>query len=435
LIEPESTALDDFSQLSYTEAFDKMLEKFTNEYAFTELKKIDWAAKGKEFRPRFEEAEKNKDAHAYALALRDFLWSIPDTHIGFDQSLLSEDFSRETAGGLGFAIRETDDGKIIANFILKGGPAEKAGMKWGAEILSLDGKPTGDVVTATVPWSSPFSNPIVKRLQQLSYATRFPLDKGQVQVTFQNPGEAQQTANLEVVSERDSFSFGSFRSGDPATSLPVDYDLLPSGLGYIKVNSFSDNDVLSIQVWERAISFFNQNQIPGVILDMRDNGGGSGWLADQMAAYFFDKEIVVGNIARYSKDTGKFYMDPGDETRMIPPRTELQYSGPVAVLVGPACASACEFFSYDMTINKRAMIVGQYPTEGAGGSVEQFLMPEQLIVQMTTGRAVDAQGNIHLEGKGVVPTVKVPVTADTLQKQANGEDVVLEAAEKALSQK
>ena len=46
LIEPESTALDDFSQLSYTEAFDKMLEKFTNEYAFTELKKIDWAAKG-----------------------------------------------------------------------------------------------------------------------------------------------------------------------------------------------------------------------------------------------------------------------------------------------------------------------------------------------------------------------------------------------------
>src|SRR5574339_960377 len=72
LIEPASTALDDFSQLSYTQAFDKMLEKFTNEYAFTELKKIDWAAKGKEFRPRFEEAEQKHDAHAYALALRDF---------------------------------------------------------------------------------------------------------------------------------------------------------------------------------------------------------------------------------------------------------------------------------------------------------------------------------------------------------------------------
>jgi C-terminal processing protease CtpA/Prc len=434
LIEPESTALDDFSQLSYTEAFDKMLEKFTNEYAFTELKGIDWAAKGKEFRPRFEEAEKKNDPHAYALALRDFLWSIPDTHIGFDQSLLNNDFATETEGGLGFAMRETDDGKIIANFILSGGPADQAGMKWGAEIISLDGKPTAEVVNANVPWSSPFSNPIVKRLQQLRYATRFPLDKGHVEVKFKNPDVAEQTATLDVVSERDSFSVGSFYYGQPATALPVEYEVLPSGYGYIKVNSFADNDVLSIQVWERALQYFNDNQIPGVILDMRVNGGGSGWLADQMAAYFFDQEIVVGNTARYSKDTGEFYMDPGDETRMIPPRPALQYSRPVAVLVGPACASACEFFSYDMTINDRAIIVGQYPTEGAGGSVEQFLMPEGIYTQMTIGRAVDANGNIHLEGKGVVPTVKVPVTVETLQKQANGADVILEAAEAALSQ-
>jgi hypothetical protein len=87
-----------------------------------------------------------------------------------------------------------------------------------------------------------------------------------------------------------------------------------------------------------------------------------------------------------------------------------------------------------MTINDRAMIVGQYPTEGAGGSVEPFLMPEGVSAQMTFGRAVDAQGNIHLEGKGVIPTVKVPVTVDTLQQQANGVDVVLAAAEKALDE-
>jgi len=434
LIEPESAALDDFSRLSYTEAFDKMLEKFTNEYAFTELKGIDWAAKGKEFRPRFEKAEQNNDPHAYALALRDFLWSIPDTHVGFDQSLLNDDFITETAGGLGIAMRETDDGKIIVNFILNGGPADQAGIKWGAEILLLDGKPTSEVVDATVPWSSPFSNPIIKRLQQLRYATRFPLDKAQVEVKFKNPDGAEQTAKLDVVEERDSFSIASFRYGQSDTALPVEYDVLPSGYGYIKVNSFLDNDVLSIQVWERAIQYFNDNQIQGVILDMRVNDGGSGWLADQMAAYFFDHEIVVGNSAKYSKDTGEFYMDPGDEQRMIPPRPALQYSGPVAVLIGPACVSACEFFSYNMTINDRAIIVGQYPSEGAGGSVERFLMPEGILTQMTIGRAVDAEGNIHLEGKGVVPIVTVPVTAETLQKQANGEDVVLEAAEKALSQ-
>jgi C-terminal processing protease CtpA/Prc len=59
-------------------------------------------------------------------------------------------------------------------------------------------------------------------------------------------------------------------------------------------------------------------------------------------------------------------------------------------------------------------------------------MPEGIYCQMTIGRALDPNGNVHIEGKGIVPTVKVPVTADTLQKQANGEDVVLEAAEKAI---
>ncbi|NOT04795.1 MAG: peptidase S41 [Anaerolineales bacterium] len=434
LYEPESAALVDFSGLSYTEAFDGMAEKFKNEYAFTDLKKIDWDAKVAEFRPRFEEAEKNKDKHAYALALRDYLWSIPDTHVGFGTDLLDEDFSTDTAGGLGFGMRETDDGKIIANFILDGGPASAAGMTWGSEIISLDGVPTSDVVDKVIPWSSPFSNPEIKRLQQLRYATRFKMDKGEVEVKFKNIDGAEKTAKLEVVNEFASFNFSSFRAGVDAEALPVEFDLLPSGYGYIKISSFLDNDVLSIQVWERAIKYFNDNQVPGVILDLRNNGGGSGWLADQMAAYFFDKEIIVGNSAQYNKATGEFYMDPGDESPMIPPRAELQYSGPVVVMVGPNCASACEFFSYNMTVNDRATVVGQYPSEGAGGSVEDFSMPEDITVQLTIGRAVDAEGNIHLEGSGVVPDVRVPVTLETLQRLANGEDVVLAAAEKVISE-
>lgn len=434
LLEPEGSALVDYSNLSYTEAFDKMVEKFKNEYAFTELKKIDWDAKAAEFRPAFEKAEQNKDAHEYVLALRDFIWSIPDTHVGFDSSSLNEDFSTDIAGGLGFAMRETDDGKMIANFITEGSPAAKAGMEWGAEIISFDGTPVSDVVEAVVPWSSPFSNPEIKRLQQLIFATRFRMDKEHVEVKFKNLKGSEQTAVLPVVNEYDSLNFAYYPPGESLTSLPVEFDVLSSGYGYIKISSFLDNDVLSIQVWERAIKYFNDNQVPGVILDLRNNGGGSGWLADQMAAYFFSEETVVGNKAFYDNSTGEFYMDPGDESRMIPPRAELQYSGPVAVMVGPNCASACEFFSYDLTINDRATIIGQYPSEGAGGSVEDFVMPESISVRMTIGRAVDAEGNIHLEGKGVVPDVRVPVTLETLQKIANGEDVVLAATEKVVSE-
>ncbi len=267
---------DDFSKLSYTDAFDKMVNKFKTEYAWTELKNINWDAKATEFRPEFQAAQSSGDAHAYALAMRDFFWSIPDTHVGFDQSLLQKDFQTAVGGGLGFGIRETDDGKIIANFITKGGPAEQAGMKWGAQIISFDGTQIGDVVNADVPWSSPFSNPIVKRLQQLRYATRFPLSKGHVSVMFQNPGGSQQTADLAVVSETDSFQAASFFAGQSPTALPVEFSILPSGDGYIKITSFFDNEVLTIQLWERAIAYMRDNKVPAVILDMRQNGGGTG---------------------------------------------------------------------------------------------------------------------------------------------------------------
>lgn len=425
---------DDFSKLSYTEAFDMMVNKFRTEYAWTELKNIDWDAKSAQFRPEFEAAQQKGDSHAYALALRDFFWSIPDTHVGFDQSLLQQDFQDAIAGGLGFGIRETDDGSIIASYITKGGPAEQAGMKWGARIVSLDAKPIGEVVSADVPWSSPFSNPIVKRLQQLRYATRFPMSKGSVSVVFQNPGASQETSSLQVVQDSESFNAASFFAGQSSSALPVEFSILPNGDGYIKVNSFFDNEVLTIQLWERALAYIRDNKVPAVILDLRQNGGGDGWLADQMAAYFFTQDTVVGNTAYYNKGSKSFYMDPGDQQSMLPPPADLQNTGPVAVLVGPACASACEFFSYDMTVNGRAKIVGEYPSEGAGGSIEAFFMPENIYCQMTIGRAVDPKGNVHIEGKGIVPTVKVPVTVDTLQKEANGQDVILQAAEAALGQ-
>jgi C-terminal processing protease CtpA/Prc len=431
LIEGEGAQQDDFSGMSYTQAFDAMLDKFRREYAFTEFKGIDWDQKAAEFRPLFEAAQQQRSPHAFALALRDFMWSIPDTHVGFDQSLISGDFQNDVAGGLGLGIRETDDGKIIANYILTGGPADKAGMQWGAEVLTFDGKPIADVVEANVPWSSPFSSPVIKRLQQLRYSTRFPLDKDAVMVGFQNPGEAAQTESVAVVNEVDSFNQASFTFGQEAT-LPVEYRILPSGLGYLRISSFLDNDILSIQVWERAMRDFKKNQVPGVIIDMRQNSGGSGWLAHQMAGYFFDKETVVGKTMHYDEASGGFYMDPNDESIMIPAPADLRYNGPVAVMVGPACASACEFFSYAMTLDNRAIVVGEYPSEGAGGSVEAFTMPEGIYCQLTTGRALDPNGEIHLEGTGVVPSVKVPVTVETLRQESEGVDVVLQAAEAAL---
>ncbi len=428
LLEPEQIALDDFSDLPYPQAFDEMLSKFRQEYAFTAYKGIDWDQLAADFRPRFEQAEEDQDALGYYLALRDFLWSIPDGHVSMDISPIVQLFREEVAGGLGLALRELDDGRVLVAFIQDGGPADQAGIQVGAQVFSINGTSIDEAIEATTPWSAPFSTQHTRKLEQLRYVTRFPLET-QVQLEFRNPFAPVRTLILSTVREFDSFNFMPVEDTRTGTELPVEFRVLDEGYGYVNISSFSDNEVLTIQLWERMIQDLKEQGIPGLIIDMRFNGGGSGFLADQMAAYFFDEETVTGNSSFYDDSIDDFYMDPGDERYMYPPRDELQYDGEVAVLVGPDCFSACEFFSYAMTIQDRATIVGHYPTGGLGGSVEDFLMPEDNSVRFTIGRAVNPEGEIHIEGKGIVPDIDVPFTEETLLAEVlEDRDTVLEAA-------
>lgn len=427
LIEGEGAEADDFSRMSYADAFDAMIEKFRTDYAFTEFKQIDWDEKAAEFRPRFEEAEANNDSTAYQFALQDFIWSIPDGHVAMANTpALAQRFQEVTAGGIGIAIRRLDDGRTIVNYLTAGSPAEETGIELRAQILEINGRPIDEVVDEIIPWSSPFSVQDRKLLQQLRYATRFLADS-EVEVTYQNPGDTEPTTvTLTAVQEPESFAFSSFNRGLTGYELPVEYEPI-QGTNYVlvRITDFLDNERLTIDLWERLMQDLNAQGVPGIIIDMRANGGGSGWLAAQMAAYFFDEELELGNTGRYDEDTGDFYFDPNQAQHFILAPENLRYHGEVAVLVGPNCSSACEFFSYYMSLEDRSAIVGQYTTSGMGGGVERFFMPEGITVQMTVARAVDANGEIHLEGKGVVPTVRVPVDEETLFSEG---DPVLEAA-------
>jgi C-terminal processing protease CtpA/Prc len=175
----------------------------------------------------------------------------------------------------------------------------------------------------------------------------------------------------------------------------------------------------------------NDNSVPGLVIDLRQNGGGRGFLADQMAAYFFNDKLDLGNSAEYDPSIGKFYFDPNTEEHFILPPENMRYNGKIAVLIGPDCASACEFFAYDMTLQSRAAIVGEYHTAGLGGGVDDVKMPDNVTVRITIAQAVDANGNVHIEGKGVQPTIQVPLTEQNLTSTG---DPVMDAALNALGQ-
>ncbi len=424
LLEPEGAALIDYSELSYTEAFDSLVEELRESYAFSDIKNLDWDALKEEYMPLFEEAEENESALDYRRALRAFLWEIPDGHVngGFVQS----DFVEAISGGIGMGIRDVDDGRVIVNYLLPAGPAADADILLGAEIVSIDGVTTTNYVDDAVAWSAPFSTSHVERLQKLRYATRYPAN-AEVLIEYINPGETDVLSKtLSTVNEFDSFSQSSFFTGRTGLELPVEFDVLDEGIGYVEITGFLDNQLLTIQLWERMIQDLNNNGIDTLVIDMRQNGGGFGFLADMMASYFFEEALITGNSEEFDKDLGEFVTKPENARHLIlPPDRSLFYGGDIVVLVGPACASACEFFSYDLTLNNRAVIVGQYPSAGLGGGVNDLRMPEGESVRYTVGRAVDADGDIHIEGIGVVPNIVVPVTEETL---FTDDDVVLQTA-------
>ena len=434
LIEPEAAAINDFSELSYSDAFAAMVDLFRREYAYTELYGLDWDALEQTYAPRFAEAEnaegEEERAAAFALALRDFIWEIPDGHVSMPLSAVSELFREETDGGLGLSLTELEDGRIVVSYLLEGGPASNAGMEPGAEILAWDGGTVAAAMEREFVWAhQSLATEHTKRLQQLRYITRFPLG-AEVEVTFRNPeSEDEQSVTLGVISERASFSNSSFFAGIEGDELPIETSILPSGYGYVAIYSFSDDERLMVKLWERMIQSFIEEELPGLIIDMRYNSGGSGYLADQLAAYFFEEEHVLGYSEYYNDSKGEFTRSQRPDQFCLPDE-DMRYDGEVAVLTAPGCFSACEFFSYNMTIDDRAAIIGHYPTGGLGGAVDDFLLPDDIEIRFTVARQLDPDLNIHIEAQGVAPTVRVPVTYDSLFE--NG-DLLLKAAEEHLT--
>ena len=133
-------AINDLSDLSYTEAFNALWSKASIEYPFTELKNIDWQNIYDRFAPQVANAEALSDPQLWYIAMRNFAWSIPDGHIGLggnDGGL----FQKEAGGGLGLGMTELSDGRVLVSYIDGNGSAAKAGIKQGDQIISYNNVP------------------------------------------------------------------------------------------------------------------------------------------------------------------------------------------------------------------------------------------------------------------------------------------------------
>ncbi len=419
-----ASAVKDYSELGYTEAFDEMFNKVSREYPFTAEKAIDWEALYDDFAPRVAAANDDQDFYR---AIRDFTYAIPDAHVGV--SFDADVFFEERGGSFGLVLTELSDGRILVTEVLPGTAGAGAGIQVGAEILRWDGQPVDQAVDAAQSYFGPYSTPQQERSDKVIFLTRVPPGT-RVEVTYQNPGDSSsEDVTLEADVEYDSLFLTLPGFNEDELSLPLEASVLDdSGLGYIRITTFSGDYNLMARLWETFISGLIENDVPGLIIDLRENGGGSGGLALDFAGYFFEEEVDLYIRSYYNERTETF--EPNEIPSKITPGP-LYYEGSIAVLVSPACISACEGFAYALQQSPQTVVVGHAATAGAFGDVGfgQYELPGDLSLQFPTGRPETMDGEVVIEGVGVEPNILVPITEASALGQV---DAVLEAATDAL---
>ncbi len=412
---------NDFSDQGWAEAFTSLVDQLERAYPFRDLKKIDFDALRDTYLPLVERAEKEDDLDAYTLAVYQFSLEFLDGHVS---SSLPLDWFKENYGaGFGLTVDRADDGTVYVIGIADRGSADDAGIEVGDTIEEWNGDDI-DTALADTPLVFSASSDFARDNQRVDLITRAPAGTT-VDVRFTNADGKRDTVSLK--SGRDFAGYIEALSPENAAdsaAMPIESRILPSGVGYVRINTFATDIVLFTHQWDYAIRAFEDYGVKDIVVDVRANGGGLAMLGFYASATFAEETFTL-DTAFIANTDGEF-VDSGNE---VVPVSDIHWDGGVAVLVDDDCASACEQFAATMDAIKRddIVIVGNTPSAGVYAAIASWTLPDGLAFQAPFIRYED-HGKIFLEGQGVEPDVDVPVTRDSL---LSPEDDVLDAGEDA----
>lgn len=411
-------ALNDYSALGYRAAWDRFFARVRETYPFSAEKRIDWDALDAELTPLVDRVQNDLEYH---LVIARFGELLADTHVNYVSVPVLQNL---LIGGIGVSsLTLTDDGEVVITGLVPNSAATRVGMRIGDALLEIDGAPAAQALDATPLLISSASTPHGRTFMQA-----MTLLQGRVGSTVRvrwTGAEGEQQATLRRGPDAAALLIALGGAGSPGRV--VEGHMLPSGLGYIRVRSFAQEVSAAADLFARALDDLIAAGAPGVIIDVRANSGGIPQLAMAMAGHFFTGYERVVDFY-YADGEGNFDYRGFIEILVSAPH----YDGPVAVLVDSMTGSASDMFVYAMHTGQRAIVVGHTPTGGFTGEVSdgQYLLPGALTIQVPTGRPVDPlTGATVLEGAGVAPDVRVPLTRASV---LSPEDEVLEAAEAAL---
>ena len=199
------------------------------------------------------------------------------------------------------------------------------------------------------------------------------------------------------------------------------YKVLDDNIGYIRYEAFTDGigsgnltEVLDYLLLCR-----------GLIIDIRNNGGGNLTNAEKLAARFTNEKTLVGYIQH---KTGPGHNELSDmEERYLEPAASLRWQKSVCVLTNRHVFSAANEFTMYMKALPNVKVVGDRTGGGAGMPFSSSL-PNGWIVRFSAVPMYDAQR--QSTEFGIEPDYNVSLTNEDFMR---GEDTIIEFARKLLS--
>jgi carboxyl-terminal processing protease len=276
--------------------------------------------------------------------------------------------------GVGVEV-STKDGWLTILSVFEGGPAAKAGLQPGDRFLTIDGEEARDVR-------------LYDAVRKIRGEPGTP-----VKVGIRRDGQERA---LERTLTR------AFIDVDP-----IETQLLPDGLVYVRIKAFQDGTArqLSDALDDAVVTLRRRGGVRGILLDLRDNGGGllheAVWVSDE----FLASGVIVSTRGRGGETISQYSAR----------RAGTRPKWPIVVLINENTASASEIVAGALRDHQRAVLVG-VRTFGKGSVQNVFELPGGSAIKLTTYRYFAPSGR-SIQAEGISP--------DLIAEQAR-EDEALE---------
>ncbi len=334
-----------------------------------------------------------------------------DPHTDYFTPKTAENFNQSMSlslEGIGAQLQRQDD-MVVIREIIAGGPADMNGkLKAGDRIVAV-GQGRSGPMTDVIGWRI---DDVVEQIRgkkdtqvRLEY---IPAESGvdgkhaQVVITRQKIKLEEQAAKAETITLPAA-------KGEPARRIGV--IKLPAFYQDFEGRRKNPNDYTSAtRDIGKLLAQFKAEQVDGVVMDLRNNGGGSLDEAVELTGLFIDKGPVV-----QVRESG------GRVTVNADRKSGVAWEGPLAVLTNRGSASASEIFAGAIQDYGRGLVIGE--TTFGKGTVQNLVdldrwpaneTPRFGQVKLTIAQFFRVAGG-STQHKGVVPDIGFPVSVDATE--------------------